>query len=196
MAEMEGKVESKGKKKGGVRGKKMSTRIDMTPMVDLAFLLVTFFMLTTTFSKPTAMQIVMPDKKKPLDTTETKVRESEAMTVILDKDNKLYYYFGITNPQIETSNFSPTGIRKVLQDKDKDVRQVEATNGWDQNGVVVLIKPTDEAKYDDVVKILDEMQISHIKRYAIVDVTPDDMALIQTGGTTGAANPQPGQPQK
>ncbi|MBA3647170.1 MAG: biopolymer transporter ExbD [Chitinophagales bacterium] len=178
MAELEGKSESHGKKKGGARSKKMSTRIDMTPMVDLAFLLVTFFMLTTTFSKPTAMEVVMPDKKKPQDTSETKVRESEAMTVIMDKNNRIYYYFGITNPQVQTSNYSAKGIRQALLDKDAEVRQEQAHVGRDQNGVVVLIKPTNQARYQNLVDILDEMKIAHIKRYAIVDVTPDELTML------------------
>jgi biopolymer transport protein ExbD len=177
MAELEGKSESH-KKKGGVRSKKMSTKIDMTPMVDLAFLLVTFFMLTTTFSKPTAMEVVMPEKKKKEDTSEVKVRESEAMTIIMDKNNKLYYYFGITNPVVQNSDYSANGIRKVLLDKDAEVRQEQAQIGRDQNGVVVLIKPTDEARYQNLVDILDEMKISHIKRYAIVDATQDEIDML------------------
>src|SRR5437870_12175638 len=96
MAELEesGDVhKERGKKRGGVRAKKMSTRIDMTPMVDLGFLLVTFFILTTTMQKPKAMTVVMPDPTK--DTTQqTKLRASEAMTVLLGSNDHIFYYFG------------------------------------------------------------------------------------------------------
>src|SRR6185295_15634371 len=95
----------KGKKRGGVRAKKMSTRIDMTPMVDLGFLLVTFFILTTTMSKPKAMQIVMPDKEVKDSTQMSKVRESEAMTILLGSNDRVFYYYGIQEPQIQATNY-------------------------------------------------------------------------------------------
>lgn len=171
--------ESHHKGKKVIRGKKMSTKIDMTPMVDLAFLLVTFFMLTTTFSKPHAMEIVMPEKPKPneiIDTT--KVRETEAMTIIMDQNNRLYYYFGIQDPKVETSNYSPNGIRKVLIQKDADVKALQRAQGRDQKGAVVLIKPMDKSRYENMVNILDEMKISGVARYAIVAVTPEELEML------------------
>src|SRR4051812_48242131 len=107
-----------GKHKGGkVRSKKMSTKIDFTPMVDLGFLLITFFMLTTTMSKPQTMQLTMPEKDKIEDST--KIKESTAMTIILSENNRIYYYFGITDPKVEVTNFSKDGIRKILIDKNR-----------------------------------------------------------------------------
>jgi biopolymer transport protein ExbD len=180
MAELgeSGDVHSgKGKKRGGVRAKKISTRIDMTPMVDLGFLLVTFFILTTTMQKPKAMQVVMPDKA---DTTkkeeESKIRESEAMTLLLGAENRIFYYYGNEDPVVESTNFK--NIRKILINKYQEVVALQRQNGWKQNGVYVLIKPTKDSKFINLVDILDEMKISEIKSFAIVDVTPEEMEMI------------------
>lgn len=170
MAELEQKqVGKKGKKKGR---KKMSTRIDLTPMVDLGFLLVTFFMLTTTFSKPQTMEINLPVKPKEEVTEEEQnaVKASKALTLIIDGENKIYWYQGIPGEENipALTNFSADGIRKILVEKNSTIHEM-----------VVLIKPTDEANYKNVVDILDEMNISDIKRYALVDITPLDLELIK-----------------
>ena len=171
MAELEQKQvgAKKGKKKGR---KKMSTRVDLTPMVDLGFLLVTFFMLTTTFSKPQTMEINMPVKPKEevTDEEQNKVKASKALTVIIGDYNRIFWYQGLPDPKNppDETNFSADGIRKVLLEKNATVRDL-----------VVLIKPTDDASYKNVVDILDEMNITNIKRYAIVDITPVDLDLIK-----------------
>ncbi len=165
-----------GKKRGGVRAKKMSTRIDMTPMVDLGFLLVTFFILTTTMAKPKAMQVVMPDTKIKDSTQMSKIRESEAMTIILDKNDRIIYYDSIQNPKMESTNFAK--IRKIVIDKNSEVLGLQQANGWDQKGVIILIKPTDSSKYENLVNILDEMKIAQIKSYAIVGVSPEEIAML------------------
>jgi len=171
MAELQQKESGgkKGKKKGR---KKMSTRIDLTPMVDLGFLLVTFFMLTTTFSKPQTMEINLPVKPKEEVTEEEQnaVKASKALTLIIDGENKIYWYQGIPGADNipALTNFSADGIRKILVEKNSTIQDM-----------VVLIKPTDEANYKNVVDILDEMNISNIKRYALVDITPLDLELIK-----------------
>ena len=172
MAELEQKeTGKKGKKKKG--RKKMSTRIDLTPMVDLGFLLITFFMLTTTFSKPQTMEINLPVKPKGEVTEEEQnaLKASKAVTILLGADNKIYWYRGLTTEPIEPiteTNFSADGIRKVLLQKNAEIPEM-----------VVLIKPTNDAIYKNVVDILDEMNISDIKRYALVDITPEDLELIK-----------------
>ena len=184
MAELgeSGDVHSgRGKKRGGVRAKKMSTRIDMTPMVDLGFLLVTFFILTTTMQKPKAMTVVMPDPVK--DTAQqNKLRASEAMTLLLGKNDRIFYYYGQDSsgeggPQMEVANYK--SIRKILIDRNQFVMNLQQQKGWlvngAANGVVVLIKPTDSSKYENTVNILDEMKITKIKSYAIVDATPEEL---------------------
>jgi biopolymer transport protein ExbD len=166
-----------GKPKGGKpKAKKSSTRIDMTPMVDLAFLLLTFFMLTTSFSTPKTMEIVMPDKK-PIDQPDIKINDKDVMNLIMAGDNKLYYYIGIENPQVEQAAYSATNeksIRKILlSEKQKNIQR----NGKDK--FMVLIKATKEAKYKNVVDIFDEMNVSAISRYALVDITPAEVDLIK-----------------
>jgi len=156
-----------GKKDGKVRSKKTSTRIDMTPMVDLAFLLLTFFVMTTTLNKPQTMEITMPEKPKKED-KQPVVNEKRVLTVVLAGNNKVYWYLGITDPKVELSDFSNDGIRKVLLQQNAQIKEM-----------VVLIKPSDESKYKNVVDILDEMNISNIARYALVDITPVDKELIK-----------------
>ncbi|WP_400192421.1 ExbD/TolR family protein [Hymenobacter sp. B81] len=172
MAEIQQQADSgKGGKK---RAKKMSTKIDMTPMVDLAFLLLTFFMLTTTFAKPSAMQISMPVKPKPED-EQTELKASLAFTVLLGENNKLYYYEGLLDqsvkPELKASDYSANGIRKVLLER--RARQPET---------VVLIKPEDKSNYKNMVDILDEMTITSQKKYALVDITKEDSDLIKSSG--------------
>lgn len=171
MAELDtsqGGKHGKGKKK---RSKKQSTRIDMTPMVDLGFLLVTFFMLTTTFSKPQTMEINLPvkaDKEEKVDAPELKA--SKAMTILLGEFNKVYWYKGMPNKdaEVKVTDFSQDGIRKILLEQNAIVKDL-----------TVMIKPTDKANYKNMVDILDEMNICNVKRYALVDVTPVDLDLIK-----------------
>lgn len=159
-----------GHKKGpGVKkAKKQSTRVDMTPMVDLGFLLITFFIFTTTMSTPSAMQLYMPkDTDKPDE--QNKAKESGALTVLIGKGNQVYYYEGQLLPDgsnFKSTSFDPeTGIRKVLIDKKRRTPEED---------LVVVIKPNDEATYKNTVDILDEMTINGIKRFALVDITPNE----------------------
>jgi len=171
MAELAEKdSRKKGKKKGR---KKMSTRVDMTPMVDLGFLLITFFMLTTTFSKPQTMEINLPVKPKGEVTEEQEnaLKASKAFNIIVDGENRLFWYLGLPHEALEPiteTNYSADGIRKVLLEKNGSIQDM-----------VVLIKPTSTAVYKNVVDILDEMNISNIKRYALIDITPDDLEELQ-----------------
>ena len=166
MAELGGGG-SKKKKGGKVRAKRSSTRIDMTPMVDLAFLLLTFFVMTTTLNKPQTMEITMPEKPKPGDEM-PEINEKNVLTLVLGEDDKIYWYMGITDPVVEVSNFSATGIRKILLSKKAELPKL-----------VVLIKAMDEAKYKNMVDIMDEMNISAMQRFALVDITPTDVQLVK-----------------
>ena len=205
MAEIEGG--GGGHKKGGKpQGKKLSTRVDFTPMVDLGFLLITFFMLTTSMNKPQTMEINMPVKEENLDEEEkTKIKESQAMTILLTEKDKVVYYFGITDPKLETSNFGKNGIRKILLQKNRELNPVgvdsipilkdmfqkkeidEATYKKRlsvikayKNGLIVVIKADDKSKFKNLVDILDEMLICNIGRYAIVDITPQEVDMLKT----------------
>jgi biopolymer transport protein ExbD len=156
-----------GKQDGKVRVKKASTKIDMTPMVDLAFLLLTFFMLTTTLSKPQTMELTMPEKPKE-DEKLPEVNEKKVVTLILGDNDKIYWYHGITDPKVEVTDYSQTGIRKVLQKKNAEIP-----------GLIILIKPAKESRYKNVVDILDEMTITDQKRFAMVKITPVDEELVK-----------------
>jgi len=183
------------KKGPGVKkAKKLSTRVDMTPMVDLGFLLITFFIFTTTMSSPTTMELFMP-KDTDKDDEQNKAKESGALTILLSKDNHVYYYEGQLKEDV--SNFLSTnfgGIRKVIIDKKKAVidahqhdagcEKIWAKNEGDKKScldkdLVIVIKPDEEATYKNTVDILDEMAISNIKRYAMVDLFPAERELIQ-----------------
>ena len=155
------------KKDGKVRSKKTSTRIDMTPMVDLAFLLLTFFVMTTTLNKPQTMEITMPEKPKNEDKPPV-VNEKRVLTLVLGQDDKIYWYLGITDPKVEVTDFSNKGVRTILMKENATIKDM-----------VVLIKPSDESRYKNVVDILDEMNITNIGRYALVDITDVDKELIK-----------------
>jgi biopolymer transport protein ExbD len=184
MAEI---AESGGGKKGGKKGKKLSTRVDLTPMVDLGFLLITFFMFTTTMAKPKTMQINMPDNDKTItDEDRNKVKESTALTILLSNNHRLYYYEGIGSdpenpPAVNVTFFRPTdGIRDVIIDKKKRVEDLKRSGALrPDDETTVLIKPDDDCTYDDVVSILDEMNINDVKVYAIVDISEVDKEFIQ-----------------
>lgn len=156
-----------GKKDGKVRSKKSSTKIDMTPMVDLAFLLLTFFMLTTTFNKPQTMEITMPEKPKEEDKL-PEVNEKKVVTLILGANDKIYWYHGITDPKVEVTDFSPSGIRKVLLTQSSQIP-----------GMILLIKPSPDSRYKNMVDILDEMNITNMQRYALVKITDTDKELVK-----------------
>jgi len=156
-----------GDDKGKKRSKKTSTKIDMTPMVDLAFLLITFFMLTTSFSKPQTMEVNMPDKTH--ENKEAPVKASHAITIILGENDKVYWFQGDeeSEPQVQVTDYSPEGIRKVLFRKNKEIG----------SKFVVVIKAMQKSKYKNMVDMLDEMAITQTKRFAIVKITPEDEEL-------------------
>src|SRR5690606_29830098 len=129
----------KGKK---VRSKKMNPGVDLTAMVDLAFLLITFFMLTTTLSKPQSMPLAMPDKDK-TDTTGMKVPEHRTMTILIGKDNTLAWYMGFFNTPIvpvTQDKFGKDGIRKVLLQRVAAAKEAAKKEGNPDEGLIVNIK--------------------------------------------------------
>lgn len=161
--------------KGKVRSKKMSTLVDFTPMVDLAFLLISFFMLTTTLNKPVAMELNMPKKD---ETVKTDVKESQVLNVILDKEDKIWYYDGRVVYDMQKTDFSADGIRDVIYKKQKEVGQ----KFGDPKKTIVIIKMTEDANYKNMVDILDEMDITDTKIYAIQDVADLELEAIANGG--------------
>jgi biopolymer transport protein ExbD len=164
MAELD--TSGGGKKGKKVRSKKQSTRVDLTAMVDLAFLLITFFMLTTTLAKPQAMDMFMPDKDKK-EEDQLDVKASRSMTVLLAADDKLVWYMGVAGDNPPTvDNYGKNGIRKALIDNNK---KVIANTGDPTKGLMVVIKPTDKSNYKNFVDILDEVKIAEVPSYGIVN---------------------------
>lgn len=166
----------KGKKKGKAHKPKKRPRIDMTPMVDLGFLLLTFFVLTTTMSTPNTMPVVVPPKiKDPQEVEPPKIAETKVITLLVGR-NKIYYYTGTgEDAKLEQTDFSPkTGVRKILLNRRAEV---EARYGKDE--MIVIIKMLEEAQYRDFVDILDEIAIIQQKKYALVDITPEEIELIK-----------------
>ncbi len=169
-----------GGKGGKVRSKKQNSKVDLTAMVDLAFLLITFFMLTTSLSKPQSMNLGLPnkddDKKDPID---MKVDERRTLTVLLGENNKIEWFHGllatpIAGPKPDT--YGGAGIRKQIL---KLVKEVPTLTGDPKKGLIVIIKPTKKSTYRNLVDILDEMAISGVETYAIVnEITPEEMKVI------------------
>ena len=187
MAELD--TSGGGHKKGpGVKkGKKLSTRIDLTPMVDLGFLLITFFMFTTTLAKPKTMEINMPYKDPNMKIDEmNKLKSSVALTVLLSKDHRMYYYEGIGDdptkpPELKTAYFGgKNSIRDEIIAKKKMVDAMKRSGQLTaKDETTVLIKPDSTSTYSDLVNMLDEMNINDVKVYAIIDITDVDRDFIK-----------------
>jgi len=213
-----GEIIQEEKQKGGKRRPKHhSTHIDMTPMVDLMCLLITFFMLTTAFSKSKVMEIVLPEKPKPGDKPPV-VQDSRTINIILGPENKIFWYPGRVKdsnnpPALQETNYSDEGIRKMLLDRNKLLSKkvnafkeetiknnptmtrdsllanIKRFKRADDSGPIVLIKAYKEARYANVVDIIDEMDICSIVRYAIVDINYVEEKMVQTAMAGSTSNP-------
>jgi len=173
MSEMNTSCDGHEKKGPGVKkSKKMSTRVDLTPMVDLGFLLITFFVFTTTMSTPTAMAMNEP-KDEP--DNEMPVKNSGAMTVLLGRNDQVYYYFGKLSPTESSSQFKSSNFR--------DIRQVilEKKKNTSIGDLMYIIKSDKEATFKNAIDILDEMAISAVTpgHYAEVEMSDTESELIK-----------------
>ena len=175
MTEVE--VQEKGGKGGKVRSKKQSTRVDMTPMVDLGFLLITFFMFTTTFSKPNIMDLKLPAKPKPGEEIKNppEIDLRNSLTFIIGKDNRVFYHQkdqeGLNAESLLETTYDQKGIEKVVTQAKKGAK--------DPNIFTVIIKPLDDANLKNFVDILDEMAITGNKRVSIGESSAKEMAVYQ-----------------
>jgi biopolymer transport protein ExbD len=152
-----------------IRPQKLSTRVDLTAMVDLGFLLITFFMLTTTLQKNRSMSLNMPAKT----VDGTAIPSSRSLTVVLGEKDSLFYWNGMIDETTKPilTNYSTIGIRQVLLNNLTRIKQETP-----DKDLIVLIKPTEKANYKNVVDILDEMAITKVKTYAIVEPTAAELA--------------------
>ena len=170
-----------GKKGGKVSRQKLNSKVELTAMMDIAFLLITFFMLTTSLSKPQSMSLGLPDKDPKKDNVDMKVDENRTMTILLGADNKLVYYVGLLATPIggpKDLAYGKEGIRKILLSRKKSV--IEYTGNKDK-GIIVIIKPSKKSSYRNLVDILDEMAITGVSTYAIVnEYTPEETKLLES----------------
>jgi biopolymer transport protein ExbD len=205
MAEI---VQEEGHKgKGKKKPKKHGTHIDMTPMVDLACLLLTFFMLTTAFNKPKVMEIILPEKPKENEKP-PELDKDRALNILLVKNDKVLWYVGLADPNkalpvLNEVDYSKDGIRKVLLKHNRDLftkvstlkkdvvegkiklpkdsidSRIKRFYKEDKSGPIVLIKAADGVKYRNIVDIMDEMAITNIARYTLVDINPVEEKMVQ-----------------
>ncbi|WP_353719071.1 biopolymer transporter ExbD [Dyadobacter sp. 676] len=173
MATIEAPASNRGY--GKAKNNRMSTRVDMTPMVDLGFLLITFFMLATTMSKPTVMSVFFPDKTKEKTIEETQpIPASLTLTLFLGSHDEIYYLDGIAP---DATNASPSlktvrpgyELRNVIFNAQKRVAALPRKQNGEDRSLVVVIKPTAVSTYRNMVDVMDEMAITKSKRYALVD---------------------------
>ena len=151
--------------------KKLSTRVDLTPMVDLGFLLITFFIFTTSMSDPKEMKLILPTDKKP--PTPTKAAESKTLNIIIPGNNKIATYNGKDIKNTTIISGSDNSLRTIIMKKKKEVG--EKFN--DPNELIVLIKPTEAATYENIVNTLDEMTINEVKTYVFMDPSAEEISV-------------------
>jgi biopolymer transport protein ExbD len=170
----------KGDKK--VRSKKQNSKVDLTAMVDLAFLLITFFMLTTTLSKPQSMNLGLPDKQDDPTDKPIKVDENRTMTILLGDNDKLVRYVGLLATPVaggkpKDFTYGKEGIRAELINRKASVLDYTKDP---KKGMIVIIKPGKKSNYRNLVDILDEMAIVDVPTYAIVnDFSPEEIKLLE-----------------
>jgi biopolymer transport protein ExbD len=205
MAEIQSNDGGGKKKKGGSKQKKISVFVDFTPMVDMNMLLITFFMLCTSLSKPQTMEINMPSNdKKITDADRDAVKASQAITLVLGGGDSIFYYTGQPNYKdynsLKLSSYKADGIRDFLLKRNAEavskiddlkqkklqlkISQVDFTKQVSEikggkNTPVVIIKASDRAKYKNLIDALDEMQICNIGKYVIDKITPGELFLIK-----------------
>ncbi len=212
---MSAEIQDSGKKKSS-KQKKMTVRVDFTPMVDMNMLLITFFMLCTSLSKPQTMEISMPTNDKNItEEQQNKVKASQALTLLLDGNNKLYYYEGEPNYKdynsLKETSYDSDGLRALLlkknavavsqvkalkqdrlnlkiSEEDYTKRVSEIKNG--KKTPVVILKATDTSTYKNLIDALDEMQICNIGKYVITDMAEGDEFLIKNFNQKGALSKQ------
>jgi biopolymer transport protein ExbD len=168
-----GEIETKRSAEQKKRFNKKSTRVDLTPMVDLGFLLITFFVFTSVLAKPMVMQIDMPYDKGPVTDD---VCESCVLTVLLDKDNSIKYYEGDAgnNPPVKETGYAPDEIRKILMDKKEAVKKVRG----DADQFILIIKSGPGSNFKNFVDITDEIAICLIRRYYTDELKEADKRIL------------------
>lgn len=142
-----------------------SLHIDMTPMVDLAFLLLTFFIMTTTLMKRSGMEIKQPASDA--NDRHIDVKPEKVLNLVLGKNDQVYWYMGLPGSQTSTIDFSSSGVRKLLTQKNAEIKNL-----------YVFIKASDQSRYQNMVDALDEIMITNIVNYSLLELEPEDEELV------------------
>jgi len=158
-----------------IRSRKSSSKVDLTAMVDLAFLLITFFMLTTTLSKSHAMELSMPDSKG----NPSPVDENRTLTILVGDHNKTKCFMGTQSENSKEIVLGTRDLRRELTSRKKEVLAYATAKGKPERGLIVLIKPDKSSSYGNLVDILDEMAISEVQTYAITDIEKNESELLK-----------------
>lgn len=170
------------KKDKKVRSKKLSTRVDLTAMVSVSFLLIVFFMVTTELGKPTTLSLSLPNHHNIECGPTACVDGNRIYTILLDDNDKIVTYSGLLSAPLEAPKrvtYGNNGIRKELYHKNKSILEYSAQIGKPKNGAIVIIKPSKKSNYKNLVDILDEMAIAKISFYTIEnDFTPEESKLL------------------
>ena len=164
----------KGNGKGARRAKKLSTKVDLTPMVDLGFLLITFFILTKTLSEPKSMKLVLPAGENKT----TPYGESTVLTLIPMADEKILFYNGDPEKASEKKDYAvieSNAIRSLIMKKQI---ALDATKKYTRKDLSLIIKPTREAEFRSIVGVLDEILINDLEHYTIVDLEKEDVTML------------------
>lgn len=149
---------------------KQSIRVDLTPMVDLGFLLIIFFVFTAALSEARALPLIVP----PDNNTQPppKVSADNTLQIFPDRDNSVYYSFGDQPMLMRQTNYAPSGIRAIIQTKQQELAQQGKAGK-----LIVLIKPTASATYGNALTIIDEMLVNDVKRYMLTELNDEEKAL-------------------
>ncbi|MFT3702742.1 MAG: biopolymer transporter ExbD [Agriterribacter sp.] len=170
MANIDSTISTKKEQKGIVRH---SIRVDMTPMVDLGFLLITFFIFSTVMTKPMAMKLIMPVEDGP----DTPSAETKTLTLLLKEGGNVVCYEGFakdnTTPKKINLDGEINSLRNIIQQK-----TAALSSHIKPDTLTVIIKPTMESDYNTLVKAMDEMSINNVHKYAIAQLDDDDKKLL------------------
>ncbi|MBS1771794.1 MAG: biopolymer transporter ExbD [Bacteroidetes bacterium] len=157
------------------RRKLATPKIDLTPMVDLGFILITFFIYTTTIMQPKLMDLKVPDKS---NKAVTAYIDTSTITVVPIGNHKIAYYSGALNKNVVFQYMSFNDIGNYIRKKQSNLKQLSENFSKEAHDLHLIIKPNDDCTYDDFVRIIDEVQINDIKYYAIDDITPIEKELL------------------
>ena len=168
-----------GRKETSVRSKKLEPKVDLTAMVSISFLLIVFFIVTINLSKPNSLNLGMPQKVTCCDCIVCGTGSIQTLTLLLGENNKIVSYFGSTDFQKENSKvltFEKNGIRKELLNKNLAIQKA---TGDPNRGLIVIIKPSKKCTYGNLISILDEMAITDIHTYAVINYyTPNEFKML------------------